>query len=467
LRLPAALATALLSRHRPTLASSSRAVCLCSPSVLTRFLLLFGGLGIDLAPMTDVNLFDIETSTWTVHRPSPSLPRIGHVAGYASGSLYVFGGTDGSASSSDLFKVDCDALFPQTAALSFDTDPSKVMIVRPSPSLNALSDRFTVECWVKPKSFAPNAPAVVRSNSAYSNGFGLVALDEATARKYVQLEKEKNRPDGARNPWESCLADAEKLPTVRHAPIAPRDDRTRTSVTGGAWADGARAAACSRAAACAFDVWLDGGVQVAFFVGGFKKETSALMRVEPDAWSHLAATFDGRSLITYVNGRRADCITPDPPFEEPPPHPRDGELYVGAMPGKAGWDGLVDAVRVWNLPLDWETLRANMNETLLGSQHPSMIGQWTCNEGAGWQVWDSSSRGNHGYIEGDVPRVMCTRDRMVFERPVTERVVDDSFEQLREWRAEFEKRAGRPITQEDVLGAEESIRKTALRMGLI
>jgi len=387
--------------------------------VLTRFLLLFGGLGIDLAPMTDVNLFDIETSTWTVHRPSPSLPRIGHVAGYASGSLYVFGGTDGSASSSDLFKVDCDALFPQTAALSFDTDPSKVMIVRPSPSLNALSDRFTVECWVKPKSFAPNAPAVVRSNSAYSNGFGLVALDEATARKYVQLEKEKNRPDGARNPWESCLADAEKLPTV------------------------------------------------AFFVGGFKKETSALMRVEPDAWSHLAATFDGRSLITYVNGRRADCITPDPPFEEPPPHPRDGELYVGAMPGKAGWDGLVDAVRVWNLPLDWETLRANMNETLLGSQHPSMIGQWTCNEGAGWQVWDSSSRGNHGYIEGDVPRVMCTRDRMVFERPVTERVVDDSFEQLREWRAEFEKRAGRPITQEDVLGAEESIRKTALRMGLI
>jgi len=390
--------------------------------VLTRFLFLFGGVGSDLAPMADVALFDIATASWSVHRPSPPLPRSGHVAGYASGALYVFGGTDGSEASSTLHKFDCDALFPQTAALEFDSDPEKRMVVRPSASLNSLSDKFSVECWVRPNSFVLNAPAVVRSNGGYSSGFGLVALDEATARKYVLLEKVKEKDGESRrekNPWESCLGDAEKLPTV------------------------------------------------AFFVGGLKRETSALLRVEPGEWSHLAATFDGKNIVTYVNGRRADYITPDPPFEEAPPHPKDGELCVGAMPGKAGWDGLVDAVRLWNTALSWESIRANLNDTLVGSTHPSMIGQWSCNEGAGEQMWDSSSRANHGTLEGGVRRVMCTRDRIVAAKPKAEAYVDDSFERLRTWRLDFEKRAGRPVTQADLLLADEAIRKTARRIGLL
>ena len=63
-------------------------------------------------------------------------------------------------------------------------------------------------------------------------------------------------------------------------------------------------------------------------------------------WSHLAATFDGKQLVTYVNGTRADLIVPDPAIIEEISHPRDGELYVGAIPGKQGWDGLVDEVRL-------------------------------------------------------------------------------------------------------------------------
>ena len=61
--------------------------------VLTRFLLLFGGVGAEMSPMLDLNLFDLATQSWSVHRPNPSLPRIGHVAGYASGQLYIFGGS--------------------------------------------------------------------------------------------------------------------------------------------------------------------------------------------------------------------------------------------------------------------------------------------------------------------------------------------------------------------------------------
>ena len=43
----------------------------------------------------------------------------------------------------------------------------------------------------------------------------------------------------------------------------------------------------------------------------------------------------------------------------------------------------------------------------------------------------------------------------------------DNFERLRKWRIEFEKRAGREVTQADLLLADDGIRKTARRLGLI
>ena len=97
--------------------------------VLTRFLFAFGGLTLgdsgQPVPCDSVSLFDLSTSTWSAHDPYPSLPRIGHVAGYAAGCLYVFGGTDGNEPNAELHVFDCDALFPQTAALAFDMDPTK------------------------------------------------------------------------------------------------------------------------------------------------------------------------------------------------------------------------------------------------------------------------------------------------------------------------------------------------------
>ena len=108
-----------------------------------------------------------------------------------------------------------------------------------------------------------------------------------------------------------------------------------------------------------------------------------------------------------------------------------------------------------------------MNGTLLGANHPALIGQWSCNEGAGEVMWDSSSRANHGVLEGEVRRVMCTRDFVEPAKTQAEVHVEQNFEKLRTWRLEFEKRVGRPVTQADLLLADETIRKTARRLGLI
>ena len=273
-----------------------------------------------------------------------------------------------------------------------------------------------------PKSFPPNAPAVVKADGSMRVGFGLVALDEASARKYVAIDKDKVNPSTQvkeRNPWENSLAEAERLPTM------------------------------------------------AFFVNGLKKETTCLIRVNPDEWSHVAASFDGKTLTTYCNGRRADTCTLDPVPQPDEYLHTTGDLQVGGVKDKLAWDGYVDAVRLWNVSLSWEQIRQHMNDTLLGPQHPNLIGQWSCNEGAGIDCVDSSTRANHGVIDGDVQRVMCTRDRVEPTKTVSEEHIEQNFERLRKWRLEFEKRVGREVTQADLLLADESIRKTARRLGLL
>jgi len=395
--------------------------------VLTRYLFVHGGMGYENTPCVDVSLFDTITSTWSTKSPSPPLPRLGHAAGAAAGCLYIYGGADANnAPTNDVYKYAVHEHFPQVAALRFDADPNKAMLAKASPSLNGIADKFSLEAWVCPNDFLPNGVCVTKSDASFKTGFGLVSIDEATAKKYVQLEKLKPPEAGQpkeRNPWEGCLADAERLPTM------------------------------------------------AFFIAGMKRETSALLRVLPHQWSHIAASFDGKTLITYVNGLRADYFTLEPPLEEQGgmTHPKDGDLAIGGFAGRYAFDGLIDGVRVWNHTLSWEEVRERMNDTLLGVDYPTLVGQWSCNEGAGELCVDSSKFHNHGYLEGEVERALCTRDRVELKtnKTAAELHVDESFDRMRVWRNEFEKRAGREVTQADLLLAEESIRKTARRLGLI
>jgi len=412
--------------------------------VLTRYLFVHGGRGVDNEPLETIDLFDLQTATWVSKRPEPPLLRLGAAAGAAGGCLYIYGGLDATGTPTNAvhaFEVHAD--FPQVAALQFDSDPAKGMLAKNSASFSSLTERFSVEAWVyptPPKADGTRQPAdaskdpsqayqwpgqgvcVVRTDASMKSGFGLVTIDEAAARRYVALDKYKPPETGQpkeRNPWESCLADAEQLPTM------------------------------------------------AFFVGGLKKETAALLRVTPYQWSHVAASFDGKALITYVNGVRADYFVLDPPLEEQGglSHPKEGELAIGGFAGRYAFDGLIDGVRVWNHPISWEEVRERMNDTLVGLDYPTLVGQWSCNEGAGVLCVDSSKFRNDGTLEGDVQRALCTRDHVEIARPKAEQHIDQSYERLRVWMLEFEKRAGRPVQQADLLLADESIRKTAKRLG--
>ena len=76
--------------------------------VLERFMVTFGGAGGDGTPMTKVGLLDLITKTWHQRPCGPSIPRTGHVAGFASGSLFIFGGSDGAAPAAAAHRHACD-----------------------------------------------------------------------------------------------------------------------------------------------------------------------------------------------------------------------------------------------------------------------------------------------------------------------------------------------------------------------
>ena len=62
-------------------------------------------------------------------------------------------------------------------------------------------------------------------------------------------------------------------------------------------------------------------------------------RLRVGKWSRLAATFDGTTLRTYVNGRKVSA-------RRGAPAGGGGRLVIGA-----GFTGLIDDVRVWDAAL--------------------------------------------------------------------------------------------------------------------
>jgi len=353
--------------------------------------------------------------TWHQRRTATPIQRMGHVAGYACGSLYLYGGTDAAGvAATSITKLRCSD-FPQQSALSFDGSPDKYMVAKAGASLNLapafesktvakqvietqLPTKFSIDCWVHPYSFVPNGPAVCKADASYKNGWGLVALDEAVAAKLAPKD-----------------TDADLLPNT------------------------------------------------AFFVGGMQNKV--LMKLPTNEWSHIAATWDGTLLTAYRNGKRVDFVTIDIPTEELTIH-SSSDLFVGAHPGRYAWDGMVDVVRLWGRCIEWGEVRQAMNNSHV-TNDPQLLGQWTCSEGAGAQIYDSSPKNNHAVLEGDVERVQCSRDFVPPIMTASEKHVDALYLQLREWKMVFEKRERRQPTRADMLMAQPEIRNMARRLGLL
>ena len=130
-----------------------------------------------------------------------------------------------------------------------------------------------------------------------------------------------------------------------------------------------------------------------------------------------------------------------------------GDLQIGGVPGKYAFDGMVDEVRLWDVAIDQgeyavrDQVRKGVQNVCVGETE-GLVGQWSFNEGAGDLIVDSSGRFNHATFERyaggvELRRVQSRRPKIEFARTEREKLIDANFEQLLQWKKDFEAKNGR------------------------
>ena len=217
------------------------------------------------------------------------------------------------------------------------------------------------------------------------------------------------------------------------------------------------------------------GAWVHFFVGNWGVSGGGQeikVKMEADKWTHIAGVYDGKQMRIYLDGTFKDTFDYET-TEEDEIHAK-GDVHIGGLPGKYAWDGLVDEVRLWDVALSEEEIRANMNKTYVGDAKTGatehLLGQWTFNEGAGELVIDSSGNKNHGSFERyaggvELRRVQSRRGRIEPMKTEREKHIDACFLKLQKWKREYEMKNGREPTKADIVLAEPEISTIAKRLG--
>jgi hypothetical protein len=116
--------------------------------------------------------------------------------------------------------------------------------------------------------------------------------------------------------------------------------------------------------------------------------------VEPNVWTHVALTYDGKHERLYIDGELVDVEAAEPP------NPNDGDLRIGCtQEHETGFDGKIDEVRIYERALGQAEVAADM-EAPLQTPKAGPVAEYSFDEGTGEAVADLSGNGNEGTVEG-------------------------------------------------------------------
>lgn len=121
--------------------------------------------------------------------------------------------------------------------------------------------------------------------------------------------------------------------------------------------------------------------------------------IESNKWYHIAGVRSAadNTLRLYVNGELdAQMVTSEgtPNIQNIPV--RFGFNDVG-FPADEHFKGIIDDVRIWNIPRTQIEIRATIYSSLSGTE-PGLVGYWRLDEGEGQIVLDLSPFGNNGTL---------------------------------------------------------------------
>ncbi|GAA2230912.1 hypothetical protein GCM10010232_16640 [Streptomyces amakusaensis] len=142
---------------------------------------------------------------------------------------------------------------------------------------------------------------------------------------------------------------------------------------------------------------------------------TAAQAITVNAYSHVAAVFDGRVASLYVNGEFRTSATLA--------YPTDGtaELRVGANQAGGFLQGSLDEIRIWNRVRSRSELSDERGYRLIGNE-PGLIGYYRFDEGSGTFFYDQTDNATQGTLTGTTTWV--TSEAPVGDHPGIRR---DSF----------------------------------------
>jgi hypothetical protein len=134
----------------------------------------------------------------------------------------------------------------------------------------------------------------------------------------------------------------------------------------------------------------------------------ARIGLDDGTWHHIAATYDGKIRVIYVNGVELIRDTPGKPHNGV-----GGNLRIGSVLDAAYFEGAIGEVRIW------ETARTGLEiihykTAEVQGDEEGLFAYWKLNDG-GNSARDSSPKKLNGYVVGGTVLVLW-QNRIVFER---------------------------------------------------
>ena len=118
-------------------------------------------------------------------------------------------------------------------------------------------------------------------------------------------------------------------------------------------------------------------------------------RIQANTWTHVAATYDGQNIRTYINGDLQSTHGKRGNID-----PTNNNLRIGrrGTPDNLYFTGIIDEVRVWNVARSRDEIRESMNYMLRGDEE-GLVGYWRLDEGEGQVAHDRC-----GCVRGQINR---------------------------------------------------------------
>jgi hypothetical protein len=102
-------------------------------------------------------------------------------------------------------------------------------------------------------------------------------------------------------------------------------------------------------------------------------------------WTHVAATYDGAAWRLYIGGQlEADLAVQATPRHDSIQHFGIGQAFDSLGVAQGGFDGTIDAVRVWNRALGEAELQMGVFESPRGAD--GLVAHWPLDDAAGMDV---------------------------------------------------------------------------------